>query len=84
MATARLDQKMRIRLPKSISKKLKLRAREAVNIEEKGGEIRITRLKKTSLEGNLVLKDMIERPIHSKIKITSELLEKWEEELWSS
>ena len=84
MVMARLDQKMRIRLPKSISKKLRLRGRETLDISEKNGEIRIIKPKKISTENDPILRDMIERPMHSKIKITSELLEKWEDEQWSS
>ncbi|MDE1857184.1 MAG: AbrB/MazE/SpoVT family DNA-binding domain-containing protein [Candidatus Micrarchaeota archaeon] len=83
MAVVRVDQKMRIRLPKRISGKLRLKAKEALNIEEKNGEIRISKLK-DNLSESLVLRDMIERPMHTKMKITSELLDKWEEEMWSS
>ena len=78
----KVDQKMRIRLPKRVSEALKLKGKETLDIEVKGEEIRLTKPKKIDLSNDPVLRDMIERPMHSKIKITSRLLEKWKEEMW--
>ncbi|MDE1833441.1 MAG: AbrB/MazE/SpoVT family DNA-binding domain-containing protein [Candidatus Micrarchaeota archaeon] len=82
MALVKLDQKMRIRLPKRVSKELGLKARESLDVTVREGKIQISRPKARDLRGSLVLRDMIERPMHTKMKITSELLEKWEDEMW--
>lgn len=82
MALVKLDQKMRVRLPKRISDRLKLKGKEMLEVQFNGNGILISRPKKTDLKNDPVLRDMIERPMHSKIKITSELLEKWEDEMW--
>jgi bifunctional DNA-binding transcriptional regulator/antitoxin component of YhaV-PrlF toxin-antitoxin module len=81
MATVKMDQKWRIRLPKNVRKALKLKTRQALDIEVKEGKVLITRPSpKRSMEMDPALRDMIERPLHSKIKITTELLEKLGEE----
>ncbi|HVC58130.1 MAG TPA: AbrB/MazE/SpoVT family DNA-binding domain-containing protein [Candidatus Acidoferrales bacterium] len=82
MVMVKLDQKMRIRLPKRVSKELGLKGRESLEMTVKDGKIELSMPKKGNLSGSLVLRDMVERPMHSKIKITSELLEKWEDEMW--
>ena len=83
MTLVKVDQKMRVRLPRRISRKLKLKSKEALEIDVKGDEIRLKRPKKFDIKNSPILRDMIERPMHSKIKITSELLEKWEDEMYS-
>ncbi len=83
MTLVKLDQKMRIRLPKKVSQRLRLRTRESLDVKIVDSRILITRPKKIDSGNDPVLRDMIERPMHSKIKVTRELLEKWEEELYA-
>ena len=84
MPIVKLDQKMRIRLPKKVSKELGLKDKEPLEINVKDGRIEINKLHKTDLENDPVLRDMIERPMHSKIRVTTELLNKMAEEQWIS
>ncbi len=82
MMRVKADQKSRIRLPKDAREKFKLKDKEVLYMEVTEDEIRIVRPKKIDTSNDLILRDMIERPMRSKIKITSELLEKWEDEMW--
>jgi antitoxin component of MazEF toxin-antitoxin module len=79
-----MDQKMRVRIPKHISRRMGLKGSETLNIDITEGEIRISKPRKMDASNDPILRDMIERPMHSKIKITGKLLEKWEKEMWSS
>ncbi|MDE1855574.1 MAG: AbrB/MazE/SpoVT family DNA-binding domain-containing protein [Candidatus Micrarchaeota archaeon] len=80
----KMDQKWRIRIPKKVRKALKLQNKQPVEIEIEGSGARISSpSKERIIETDPVLRDMIERPLKSKIKITRELLEKLEEEQWS-
>lgn len=84
MAIVKMDQKWRIRLPKNARTALRLKSRQPLDIEVKEDKVLITRPSpKRSLEMDPVLRDMIERPLHSKVKVTRELLAKLEEEQWS-
>jgi bifunctional DNA-binding transcriptional regulator/antitoxin component of YhaV-PrlF toxin-antitoxin module len=83
MTLVTVDQKMRIRLPKAASKRFKLKAKEPLNVEVKENEIRITRPLKIDFSKDPMFRDMIERPMRTKIKVTTELLEKWQEEMYS-
>jgi len=83
MALIRVDQKMRVRLPKHVSKKFKLKSKEILDVEIKGDEIHLSRPKNFEINSDPVIRDMVERPMHSKIKITGKLLEKWKEEMWN-
>ncbi len=82
MPVVKSDQKQRIRLPKEVSRKLRLNGRDSFEISVKDGKIELTKLNEVSTETDLILRDMVERPMHTKIKVTSELLEKWEDEMW--
>ncbi len=82
MELVRLDEKMRIRLPKRISNRLKLAKRATLALELKGDGILLTVPKDLENDSDPVLKDMLKRPMHSDTKVTRELLEKWEEEMY--
>ena len=82
MTLVKVDQKMRVRLPKRVSKRLRLKGKELLEMEVRGDEILLSRPRKIDISKDPILRDMIERPMHSKVKITSELLEKWEDEMW--
>ena len=82
MTLVKVDQKMRIRLPKRISKKLMLKGRETLEMEVRGDEIRITKPKKIDVTNDPMLKDMIENPLRTSKKITSEILNKIADEMW--
>lgn len=79
----KIDQKMRIKLPKDVNKRLKLKKKDVLNLELKDNEIHLSKPKKFDMKSDPVITDMIERPMHSKIKVTNKLFEKWEDELWS-
>ena len=76
-----VDQKLRIRLPKNARKALNLRSKQSLEVEVKKGEVLLRRPSPMRLfENDPMWRDMLERPFHSKIKITTELLEKLGEE----
>lgn len=81
MTMVKVDQKLRIRLPQNARKALRIKSRQTLNVEVKEGTLVISRpSSRRSLEMDPALRDMIERPLHSKIKITTELLERLGEE----
>ena len=82
MPLVKVDQKMRIRLPKKISERLKLKGREIMELEVQGDVIRLTKPKEVGAINDAMLRDMIEHPLHTKKRITSEILNKIEEEMW--
>ncbi|HUC38522.1 MAG TPA: AbrB/MazE/SpoVT family DNA-binding domain-containing protein [Candidatus Acidoferrum sp.] len=82
MTLVKVDQKMRIRFPKKISKMLHLKGKEMLEMEVREGEIRIMRPKEADMSSFPLLKDMIENPLRSKVRITSEMLERVEEEMY--
>ncbi len=82
MELIKVDQKMRVRLPKKVSDELKLKGKDILELEVKGGEIRITKPRSANLSSDPVIRDMVERPMRPKVKVTSELLEKFKEEMW--
>lgn len=82
MTLVTLDQKMRLRLPKMISERLELKGREELVIELDGEAIRITKPKKDDIKRYPLLKYMIEHPLRTGVRITSELLDSVEEEMY--
>ncbi len=79
--TVVVDQKKRIRLPKKVSDALQIKSKEILSIAVEDGKIVVSRPRK-DLPMSPMLRDMIERPFHTKVKITTELLEKIGESQW--
>lgn len=77
-----VDQKLRVRIPKRLAGKLKIRGRERLGIELNEGRLIMTKPKRFDMKSYPLLKDMLEHPLHSKVKITTALLEKAEEEMY--
>jgi AbrB family looped-hinge helix DNA binding protein len=82
MTLIRVDQKMRVRLPKHVREKLGIRGREPLDIEVSGDRAYISKPKKVDISADPVIRDMVERPMHSEIKVTSKLLNRWKDEMW--
>ena len=82
MILVTVDQKMRIRLPKRVAKKFEIGAKEMLGIEMKDGGLFISKPKKRGMTSYPLLRDMVEHPLYSKVKITTELLENMEEEMY--
>ncbi len=82
MELVKIDEKMRIRIPARVRKRLGIKKKTVLGLTLEGDKIIITRPVGTGPENDPILKDMIERPLHSDVKITSEILERLEEEAW--
>jgi bifunctional DNA-binding transcriptional regulator/antitoxin component of YhaV-PrlF toxin-antitoxin module len=84
MEQMKMDEKGRVRFSKRVRTLLKLKPKQvfAVEISEKG--ILLSKATGTPLEGDRVLKDMIERPLQLEgMRLTKKLLDKLEDETWS-
>lgn len=80
-----MDQKGRIHLSKRVRKLLKLKSRQVFLVEIEGNDIRLSKPSKQTVENDSVLKDMIKRPLQLKgATLTKRLLDRLEEEAWSS
>lgn len=79
-----MDQKGRIHISKKIRKLLKLRPRQRFVISVQDQTIALAKENEHDVENDLVLKDMVENPLYFNGKVTRKLLDKLEEELWSS
>ncbi len=85
MELLKMDQKGRIHLSKRVRKLLKLKSRQVFLVEIEGNDIRLSKPSKQTVENDSVLKDMIKRPLQLKgATLTKRLLDRLEEEAWSS
>ncbi len=86
MELLKMDQKGRIQISKRVRRLLKIRSGQAFMIKIEGNEMRLSKPSKQALENDIVLKDMIERPLHLKkgVKLTKKLLDSLEEGTWLS
>lgn len=85
MEQVKMDQKGRIQIPKKFRKRLKLRPRQKLTIGISVNGLVLNKSEQISEESDEVLNDMINRPLRLKgIKLTKRLLDKLEEEAWST
>lgn len=78
----KMDQKGRIHLSNKVRKSLKIRPRQLLTIEVKGDVAIVRRAVKLKESEDRLLRDL-NNPLHTKVKVTSELLRKMKDELWS-
>lgn len=78
-----MDEKGRIQIPTKIRKRLNLKSKQIIFIEVKNSNLTIGRVKKLDESKDKVLRDILINPTHSKVKITTELLNKMREEVWT-
>ncbi len=78
----KVDQKGRFQIPKEFRKRLKLKKRQRLGVSMKGNKIIIEQPRDSMVEDDPVLRGMIDNPLHSKVKVTRELLEKLTDEQW--
>lgn len=80
-----VDSKGRVQLTKRIRKILKLRPMQPLIAKINDGDLSLSKPSPTQSDNDIVLKDMKERPLRlNKIKLTKKLLDKLEEEAWST
>lgn len=84
MPVVKLDEKGRIQLPTELRKELHLKAREPLLVRKHGEMLTVSRIKKPDPKEDPLLRDIISHPLKSKVKVTKDLLDKLEEEQWSS
>ncbi|MFQ5878784.1 MAG: AbrB/MazE/SpoVT family DNA-binding domain-containing protein [Dehalococcoidia bacterium] len=84
MPAVKMDEKGRIQLPIEVRKAWKLKPRQTLLVEMKQDTVSVRRVKRLDPETDPLLRDILLRPLRSKVKITTALLEKLEEEQWST
>lgn len=82
MPVVRMDEKGRIQLPSEIRKQWHLRPRQPLLVSVERGKVSVTRLARPTPETDPLRRDIIKRPLRSKRKVTRELLEKIEDEMF--
>jgi bifunctional DNA-binding transcriptional regulator/antitoxin component of YhaV-PrlF toxin-antitoxin module len=85
MELMKMDEKGRVRFSKKVRKLLKLKPKQVFAVEINENGILLSALLKSLPDNDRVLKDMVERPLRLKgVNLTKRLLDKLEEEAWSS
>ncbi len=79
----KMDEKGRIQLPHEVREAWKLKPRQALIVEMKQNTISVRKARKLAPEADPLLRDILLRPGHSKIKVTRALLRKLEDEAWT-
>ncbi len=83
MPVVKVDEKGRIQLPKGLRHELGIKARQSLVVQRQGELLTISRVGKVNAKEDPLLKDIILRPVRTKVKVTKELLDKLEQEQWS-
>jgi len=81
-AIVKMDQKGRIHIPNKLRRSLRISPRQLVTIEVKGDVATVKRTVRLKESEDKLLRDL-NNPLHSKVKITRELLQRVKEEMWS-
>jgi bifunctional DNA-binding transcriptional regulator/antitoxin component of YhaV-PrlF toxin-antitoxin module len=85
MELMKMDEKGRVRFSKKVRKMLKLKPKQLFTVEINENGVLLSRLSNPLPNNDRVLKDMVERPLQFKGRpLTKRLLDKLEEEAWSS
>ena len=84
MPLVKIDKKGRIQLPRIVRKAWNLRPRQALDVEIHKSTLIVRKSRKLDPRTDPLLRDILINPGRSKVKATKKLLEKLEEEAWTS
>ena len=79
----RMDEKGRVQIPKKIRSMMKLKARQPIFMELKDNVVVFSRAVRPDASKDKLLKDILIKPGHSKIRLTRKLLDRLKEEAWT-
>ncbi len=79
-----MDEKGRIQLPQGLRTELRLRPSQYLIVRKEGEEILVGKIRKIDPLKDPLLRDIIVNPLKSKVRVTKKLLDKLEEDQWSS
>lgn len=79
----KMDEKGRVQIPTDMRRRLRLKAKELIFIEVKNNSALLRKAKKRDPSKDKVLRDIFLNPGHSKVKITTALLNSMKEEVWT-
>lgn len=80
----KVDERGRVQLSTKIRKLLKLKSQQLVSLEVKGDAATLKKAEGLVPSKDKVLRDILVRPAYSKVKVTRALLDRLEDEVWSS
>lgn len=80
----KMDEKGRVQIPKRIRKIMKLKSKGTISIELKNNIAVFKKVDRLEVSKDKVLRDIFIKPMHSKVKVTKELLDKLKEEAWTT
>lgn len=78
----KLDEKGRVLLPARVRKMLDIKVRQPVTLEVRNGAVYLTGNNQVDESADRVLTDIIKKPGHSRIILTSQSLDKMKREAW--
>lgn len=77
----KMDEKGRVQIPTKIRKLMKLKSKQAIFIEVKNNTAFFKKAERPDASKDKVLRDIFVKPIHSKVRVTRELINKLKEEV---
>ena len=83
MPIVKMDDKGRIQLPHEVREEWKLRPKQPLIVEIRGDRISLRKTKALGPSADPLLRDILLRPGHSKVKLTRRLLRRLEDEAWT-
>ena len=84
MSIVKVDNKGRVQLPKNLRMEFKLKSGQSLLLRKKGEGVLLSKVTRLDPHTDPLLRDILLHPLKSKVKVTKELLDKLEEEQWSS
>ncbi len=84
MELVKVDQKWRIQIPKKFRKRLKIKPRHSLSVQMSDEQLILGKPKGITEKTDPVLRDMVKRPLRSKMKVTDELLKELKDEAWTA
>ena len=83
MPIVKMDEKGRIRVPAEVRESWHLKPRQALVVRVEKERFEVTKMWAPDPKTDPLLRDIMERPLRSKVKVTRELLRRIKDETWA-